>query len=449
MDDIDVTALLRDLARAVPRARGHVIALRRRPDTVHGIDLFGPLRWVSTQSTFEILRSRKDDPAAPYLAAWTYALLALRVNQPALVAAAIARKTPTLQVEHPVPETISLDDATLRFLRPGPALVRRELERGLPDASAEVVSAERIAWERHAEIARRLGLGAPDDLLFPIPLADVEKAAEATLVATEDPAREAFAGAPSALEIVHRGGSPEADVPWPRDLSAGTLHDLFRGEAGWLDVPDLDVGELPRGICGASFTRAFARFGARWADAAASRERPFALAHHPGGLARLRTGALVGSLLSSSLFLVRVLGFSRPEAERTVRAQARVLLTATRLAAARVLLRGTALSGNPRRIAEDGADHVARALTLRPSASLSLAVPRLRFDDPIRLVAMLLAASDVVSLRDSFDEDWFKNPRALVHLRDGLGRSPRLDVTTEELSSGTADLARTLATRLA
>src|SRR6185503_5009579 len=101
-------------------------------------------------------------------------------------------------------------------------------------------------------------------------------------------------------------------------------------------------------------------------------ERPFALAHHPGGLARLRAGALVGSLLSSSFFLVRVLGFSRTEAERTVRAQARVLLTAVRLAAARVLLRGTALSGNPRRIAEDGADHVGRALTLRPSASLSL-----------------------------------------------------------------------------
>jgi hypothetical protein len=59
----------------------------------------------------------------------------------------------------------------------------------------------------------------------------------------------------------------------------------------------------------------------------------------------------------------------------------------------------------------------ARLFGVGADPGLRGAWPAARDDEPARFVGLLLAPAARERLRASFDADWFRNPRAWVHLR--------------------------------
>jgi hypothetical protein len=214
--------------------------------------------------------------------------------------------------------------------------------------------------------------------------------------------------------------------------------------AGWLDLPGLDVGTLPRLAGGSSITRSLARLGARWAEAAAPRDLPRALGSSPLGVERYEIGALLAGLARQPAFLRRHFGLSEAEAERARRQQAEIGIVAWRLEAARALLGLEAIAGDPRRLREAAEEHVGRALQASFPGHLALVLPRPRPTTPARLLGIASAQLTADQLRDEQDEDWFRNHRAVLALRDRLSRAPALTIDPKPLGAGIDRLARDL-----
>jgi hypothetical protein len=348
----------------------------------------------------------------------------------------------------PEPQALSGREAVHRLVaeRAGPR--RAALVEAIGDgARGDAFAAALELWARRGEAARRLGAADPEAPLAPTD-ASLAELAGLALASTDalwgELARDA-AGAAGALAA---GFGADEAVAWPR-LTNAWLRETFRGEAGWFAGPDVEPGPLPRALGGASFLRAFARFGARWADAAASRELPPPLARTPHGLPRWSTGALVASLWLHPPFTTRALGWGRGEAERARRGLGRAALVAYRLAAARLLVRPAALRGDAGATREAFREAVGRALGREPSGALALALPRLHLSDPGRFLAFGEAARAFTRLVDAFDEDWFRNPRAVLDLRDRLGRAPDLRLPAAEARAGVEAAARRLTDVLA
>jgi hypothetical protein len=110
---------------------------------------------------------------------------------------------------------------------------------------------------------------------------------------------------------------------------------------------------------------------------------------------------------------VRVLALGRRTALRQARILARTALLDARLHAARLLLAGDA--GPVPRDLFDELGH--RLFGLPLDARLRGAWPAARDDEPARFVALVEARPFTDALRDRFDVDWFRNPRAWAHVR--------------------------------
>ncbi len=171
-------------------------------------------------------------------------------------------------------------------------------------------------------------------------------------------------------------------------------------------------------------------FGFALRIATASRSMPFAISHEPGFVAAHRLAFVFGSLVVDPDFYVRVLGDGR----RTALAQAR-LLTATalmeaRLHAARLLLSDDGFP--PRDLFEE---MTTRLFGLPLDPRFRGAWPAARDDEPARWLALLEARDLRESLRQRFDVDWFRNPRAWSDLR-AQGALPAREVVSESIASG-------------
>lgn len=444
MAEIDLSALLRDLSRAIVELRAFVVARRSSPTDVAEVDPFQARRWVSTRTTLEALLDRPRDPAAPRLAAWVLSLLTARVNLGAELEALRSRETSIVRLLAPKAEELSLRQAIHRLIQERDASLRAECARAIERAAGESAASARELWARRGELDKRLKLPGIEALRSPLTEPEaLSRIAGLTLASTDEIARSLRPGN-TWFEALTLGFGQDESVPWPKQLSARQLGEMFRGEAGWLDIPDLSAGALVAILGGSSVTRAFARFGARWADAACSREMPRPLAQHPNQLDRLSTGALFAALLLSPLFLSRAFGMSRAEAERAARSQARVALVALRLSAARCLARPAALAGDRDALYGALEEQLSRALGAVLPSNLALVLPRLREEDPARLLAFGQGALLAERLREQHDEDWFRNPRAVLDLRDRLGRLPIAQLPTGEAEQGISAAARLL-----
>jgi hypothetical protein len=79
--------------------------------------------------------------------------------------------------------------------------------------------------------------------------------------------------------------------------------------------------------------------------------------------------------------------------------------------------------------------------------ALSGAFPSLRDDEPARFLALATALPLARDLVDRFDADWFRNPRAMPHLR-ALGALPAREEPIA-LEGAAASLARAFEEALA
>jgi hypothetical protein len=84
--------------------------------------------------------------------------------------------------------------------------------------------------------------------------------------------------------------------------------------------------------------------------------------------------------------------------------------------------------------------HLALGVELRPSAAGVLV--RSRVSDPVRFAALLVAAEYAARLESTYDEDWYRNPRAVEEVRENARQRPERSVADGTLDGGAHELAR-------
>jgi hypothetical protein len=142
----------------------------------------------------------------------------------------------------------------------------------------------------------------------------------------------------------------------------------------------------------------------------------------PFDAAQASYGALFGSLLTSVPFLRRRLGLGGPKAREQARSMGLAMLVALRLDGLRAMM---SVQGSPSAMVETYSRQGSRALCAGVPEELSGVIPRY---DP-RASAWLAGAVQGAVFRrelvETYDEDWFDNPRAqervvAVDVRNGL-----------------------------
>ncbi len=221
---------------------------------------------------------------------------------------------------------------------------------------------------------------------------------------------------------------------WPGHLNWRTVQEVL-GADSWLGASRPSFPAAPRALGAASWQRAFAIFGQCWADAQLTRARPFLLWRHPARLAEKARGGLLALLPLNGEFARRRQGLSRESALRQRRVLARSILCWTRWLSLRCLLEGGIGLGRPA-FRSHFREAAAEALNFPLPGEFAGALPRLRPGAGPSLLGLLAAARTQARLVQSFDEDWFWNPRCCELLRDTFPQE-----NAEEEPVSTLDLA--------
>jgi hypothetical protein len=442
----DLLALDRDVARAATELARWRVSLASEPDTYaeeHPID---PVRRVSTKSTWEALGGGSprsaDAPLREGLRRWVYVLLQARIAHDDDVAVARARKRPQAILEREQPRLVSWSDAW-RGAVASKTVAETAMWLAAAGAAGEDVSAA-IARraQRRVEVARRLGLDRPWAPIVRVAPDTLRATAATFLDSTEEMSRAVWkervrgSGTESAPPArIHASMARDAGEGWPARLTPRWLHDVFAASSGGLIV---DLAVVPARLGAASFARVLCAFGHAVRLALAPATVPFAIAREPAFVAAHRLGYVFASLAADPEFQTRVLGISR----RTAVAQARLLawtaFQEARLQASRIVLGAESAPPTRQLFEEVGSRLFGAPLDRR----LQGAWPEVRDDEPARWIALLESVRLRSDLRDRFDADWFRNPRAWTDLREqgaapavGPAEGPSvLQVRVDELS---------------
>ena len=277
------------------------------------------------------------------------------------------------------------------------------------DALAKLGPALKDAERQRADLRRELYLRLDVDdptTHFVVPRAPLEEALTAFLDASDDVARELLRRKgreklPLALDL---SLAREAKEGWPTKLGPRWFAELFGKHTRGLSI---ELPPLPPAVGASSFALALHRFGVALRRASAGRGVPFALRDRVRFVDAHRHGALFASLLVSEPFQRRALGVGSQVAEAQARTVGIALLFSARRLAARFLVtRGRAFDELSERIFGEALPAALAGAVLRPH------------DDDDALGAALLTTVPLADeLRDRFDEDWFRSPRAFEHLR--------------------------------
>jgi len=440
----DLLTLDRDVASAARRLARWRASLAAKPDAHAEEDPLEDFRHVAGKSLWEGLGKLPDGggadaPLVTGLRRWVYALLQARVNREEEVAwarAATARHGVTAGEKE---RQSSWREAWRDVVVSKTAHeAQQSLEAAASAASGLAEVATRLA-ERRTEVARRLQLGHPWVPLVALSPGDVRRTAAGFLDSTDDIARflraENGQAGQGAAAILNSAVARGAGQGWPGRLTPRWLRETFAAETEGLD---LELPGLPTAIGAASFARALATFGFALRVAVAPRSMPFSLAHEPAFVGAHRLAFVFGALAADPDFHTRILGTGRRTASMQARLLAGSALLEARLHAARILLCDEGTPASRELFEEIGA----RLFGLPLDSRLRGAWPRARDDEPARWIGLLEALPLREDLRQRFDVDWFRNPRAWVDIR-AQGAGPARELVDESISAtGPGALAR-------
>ncbi len=305
----------------------------------------------------------------------------------------------------------------------------------LASIAPEIASARRETFARRHEVLRRLGIDSGADYEIGVDTATVVASAEKFLKSTDRLMRDVIKHARSKAEsheaslsmplfTIRLSLARDASEGWPAQLNRRWLESLFMPFAAGLS---LTLPPLPAPLGGSSFVRALAQFGRALADAAPSPSLPFVLGHDPYAVRPHRVGAAFAALACTTEFQKRALSVGRSSADQS-RIAARTALFSARIAAAQVVLKN-GMSFDDAAFALFGAE--------LPRAFAG-AWPCAHADDVSRWVGMTSGQTLFFELRAKFDADWFRNPRAVTHMRSILSAPISSDAKSEPLLEGGA-----------
>jgi hypothetical protein len=223
----------------------------------------------------------------------------------------------------------------------------------------------------------------------------------------------------SILTVIALGVARDASDGWPARRIGHwieeTLGHLTRGLR-------LEIAPPPDIVGASTFARALGAFGHALRLAGTSPSLPFALARDPFFTSAHRFAAVFAALPTSPAFHLRALHTSARVAAGQARSLARAALLDARIGAARFLLSDETAFAPRDRFEE----LTARLFDAALPAAFAGAWPAARDDEPSRFLGLLGALPMTRELVDRFDVDWFKNPRAVLHLR-ALASAPARD----------------------
>lgn len=441
----DLLALDRDVARAAKALAHWRSSLARgseeSEETVDD-DPFEGLRGVAAKSTWERLgelsSSAADEPLRLALRRWVLALVQARLG--GVDDFAWAREAAALhgRFEGDRPRAVSWREA---WRGVAAAKTAAEVHLWLEAAAGAAPSLAPLARRREArrvEVARRMGFSHAWEPTVAVGLGTLRASASRLLERTDDLSRavwrESLGAEPGPAAVLHAVVARDAGEGWPARLTPRWLESLFGGAARGLT---LELPELPPTLGAASFARGLALFGHALRVASSQGSMPFALARDPWFVGAHRLGFVFGALAADPEFHLRALGLGRRVAAAQARLLARTALLEVRVSAARLLLGGD--EAGPR----DAFDDIGARLFGAPmDRRLRGAWPAARADEPARWLALLQSPGLRGSLRDRFDTDWFRNPRAWADVRS-QGAGPAFETVDESsLESGGDALVR-------
>ncbi len=434
MRELSPFELDRELSRVAPRARAAYRALRAgRAVTLAVPDV------LRDPETLERLATDKSDPITAPLLRFLYWLELMRVALPREGERVRRYRAEHHALDKPLSGHFTWRELLGHALRDAsrrPALVELLFERGdaLRDAGTRL-------FELRAELTTFAGRSRTELELAP---PDMAEHARRFLADSADALGSLELG--SLPDVLEQGMAPGAADGWPRQLSLRSLNDLL-GSSDWLSGLRVDLGELPVALSAASFLRGLLKLGAAWNDALAPVGQPFSIAHDPFGLARASHGALFAGIALTPTFLKRQLELGKERATGHARALAQSALLFARQMALRVLLDEPSLAG-PGALREAFSEHAVNALGFELPPDGAGLFFRPRVGDAQRLAGLFLAATRSQWLAEEYDEDWFRNPRAIEQLRAEARLPPAVTCTTESLKAGAHALQRALVAEL-
>lgn len=382
---------------------------------------------ITERDAFRII-SEQPEPAAVKQAwsRWAFRLAEARVNAPLLAAMAHAYRVELHQIERPSPTQLTLQEFLRRTL-----VHPHERLMWLDHLDANTARFRSLALEqamRRDEMARRVGLESANELTAPA--IDLPAFAERMLRATDDIYRDLLSNAfPAWLDQALASSATEG---WPAQLTPRATQRMLGGRE-WLEGLDLSPRRLPAPIAPASYARALYQLGSALWEAAIPKHELFVVGRDPYGLHGHTVGALCAQLTASAKWQCAQLSLARAQASKQARAMRISHLVAARTTALAVLLWDRSRHGAGA-VGRDYEELCHHAFGFILPMGLCGVVPRLRADAGQRLVGQWLASRWNREWIDSFDEDWFRNPRGIEALRDRVSRPLPTSVEPEELS---------------
>ncbi len=440
-DELTLDRLDQDVARGVAQLEAWRSDLAAGPESpVADEEPLEPVRRIAGQSTFLALEgmntSDADRPLRDALRPWVYYLLQARVGRADDLAwAGAAGKTTTVD-RGETRSTVGWREAWRGAVAAPTAPSAAPWLEAAAALAPELASVCARRASRRVEVARRLGLGHPWEPLVGAPIAALRDAATRFLAATDDlwrvVLRDELPSEQGVAAVIVAATARDAGEGWPARLTPQALRDLVPRA---FDEPGLALPRLPAALGAASFVRALAALGFA-VRARRPSSVPFALAREPAFVAAHRLGFVLGSLAADRTFQSRALRVGSRAAAAQARVLARTALFEARLLAVRLLL-GDEAAFAPRDLFDElTARMFGRSLDRRFAG----AWPAARDDEPARWIAALETVRAADGLRERFDIDWYRNPRAWRELRGAtLAREP---IDDGILRGGAADLAR-------
>lgn len=441
----DLFSLDREVARGAAGLARWRVELGRDAEAAAEQAPLEAVRRVTGKSTYEALGamapSLADVPLRDGLREWVVALLLARVVHDEDVELARARGEARGRFPGEPPALVSFPQAWRAIVAARTVPEVRLWLAAAAECGPRLAEIARRRADKRLEAVRRLGLAHPWETVVPAKHAALRATAERLLDATQDLADEVLGPllrdgrGPAA--VLHAAVAREAGEGWPARLGERWLHECFGAMLQGLRPV---LPPLPEALGASSFARALGAMGFAVRDASVGKATPFVLGHDPGARASHRLGAVFAGLAGDVPWQMRALGVGR----RTAAAQARVLgrtaLVHVRLSAARLLL-GDEASLAPR----DRFDELGpRVLGGSLDGGLRGAWPAARDDEAARFVGLLEAHELAVTLRERFDVDWVRNPRAWAHLRAVSALASREPVDAAALDAAATGLARAL-----
>jgi hypothetical protein len=381
-----------------------------------------------------------EAPLREGLGRWIAHLTLARITRD--LDADIAKDVSLKEAKFPLIEgrRVSFDEAC-RTLPTAPTPVEAEAWlTAAAERAPRIAASLRERDARREEAASRLGLGGTWALATRVPHAAVLAACEELLTATRTVAADVLKDARTKADGPPRrtpfdalalAVARDANEGWPAHLQPRWLQETFPAYVKGLRM---ELAPLPPAVGASSFARALGAFGFALRVAGPAPSLPFALARDPQHADAHRFAGAFAQLAASREFQHRALGNVARVAAAQSRVVARGLLVSARLEAARVLL-----ARDPTRFEELTTDVFGAAL---PEA-LAAAWPRRPDDAPVRALALFTTLPLVRELRDRFDADWFRNPRAALFLR-ARASAPAWDDVAELDPAAPRALARAL-----